>query len=365
MCDNMVNRFGKVFSVTSFGASHGKAIGAVVDGCPANLELSALDIQKELDKRKPGTSAVTTPRKEDDEVQILSGIFEGKTDGTPIAGIVFNKNQHSKDYSLFKDTPRPSHGDYGWMSKYGNYDYNGGGRGSGRTTIGHVIGGAIAKKLLKKYGIEVIAHVTQIGDIKAKEFDKETIEKNVVRCGDEKAAKEMEDLIIAKKSEGNSVGGVVEIMATGVPVGLGEPIFGKIDGDIAEVLMSIGAVKGVEIGSGFEVAAKLGSENNDEFYIENKEIKTKTNNSGGIIGGISNGMPLIARIAIKPTPSISKIQDTVDLSQMKNKKIEIKGRHDPCIAPRITVVAESSIAIVIADHMIRSGFIHPANIEND
>lgn len=361
----MVNQFGKVFSVTSFGSSHGKAIGAVIDGCPANLKLSAMDIQKELDKRKPGTSAVTTPRKEDDEVEILSGIFEGKTDGTPIAGIVFNKNQHSKDYSLFKDTPRPSHGDYGWMNKYGNYDYNGGGRGSGRTTIGHVIGGAIAKKLLKNYGIEIIAHVTQIGNIKAKEFDKENIEKNNVKCGDKKAAKEMEDLIIAKKLEGDSVGGVVEIIATGIPVGLGEPIFGKIDGDIAKVLMNIGAVKGVEIGSGFKVADRFGSENNDEFYIENNEIKTKTNNSGGIIGGISNGMPITAKIAIKPTPSISKIQNTIDLSQMKNKKIEIKGRHDPCIAPRITVVAESSVAIIIADHMIRSGFIHPTNIEND
>lgn len=365
MCDNMANRFGKVFTVTSFGASHGKAIGAVIDGCPANLELNESDIQKELDKRKPGTSAVTTPRKEDDKVEILSGIFEGKTDGTPIAGIVFNKNQHSKDYSLFKDTPRPSHGDYGWMSKYGNYDYNGGGRGSGRTTIGHVIGGAIAKKLLKEYGIEVIAHVTQIGDIKATEFNKEDIEKNAVRCGDKKAAKEMEDFIIAKKAEGDSVGGVVEIIATGIPAGLGEPIFGKIDGDIAEVLMSIGAVKGVEIGLGFDVADRLGSENNDEYYFENGEIKTKTNNSGGIVGGMTNGMPITARIAVKPTPSISKTQNTVDLCQMENKTIEIKGRHDPCIAPRITVVAESSVAIVIADHMIRSGVIHPSNIEHD
>lgn len=361
----MANRFGEVFSVTSFGASHGKAIGAVVDGCPANLELSAEDIQKELNKRKPGTSAVTTPRKEDDEVQILSGIFEGKTDGTPIAGIVFNKNQHSKDYSMFKDTPRPSHGDYGWMSRYGNYDYNGGGRGSGRTTIGHVIGGAIAKKLLDEYGIRVVAHVIQIGDVKATEFDEEAIERNVVRCADPEAAKEMEDLIVAKKSEGDSVGGVVEIMATGIPAGLGEPVFGKLDGDIARVLMDIGAVKGVEIGSGFEVANRLGSENNDEFYVEDDEIKTKTNNSGGIIGGMSNGMPIVARIAIKPTPSISKTQDTVELSKMKNKKIEIKGRHDPCIAPRVTVVAESSVAIVLADHMIRSGFIHPTNIEND
>lgn len=266
---------------------------------------------------------------------------------------------------MFKDTPRPSHGDYGWMSRYGNYDYNGGGRGSGRTTIGHVIGGAIAKKLLNEYGIKVIAHVIQIGDVKATEFDEEAIEKNVVRCADMEAAKEMEDLIVAKKSEGDSIGGVVEIIATGIPAGLGEPVFGKLDGDIAQVLMDIGAVKGVEIGSGFEVANRLGSANNDEFYVENGEIKTKTNKSGGIIGGMSNGMPIIARIAIKPTPSISKSQNTVDLSKMENKKIEIKGRHDPCIAPRVTVVAESSVAIVLADHMIRSGFIHSTNIEND
>ena len=359
----MVNQIGKLFSVTSFGASHGHAIGAVVDGCPANLELSVEDIQNELNKRKPGTSAVTTPRKEDDKVEILSGIFEGKTDGTPIAGIVFNKNQRSKDYSMFKNTPRPSHGDYGWMTRYGNYDYNGGGRGSGRTTIGHVIGGAIAKKLLKEHGIDVIAHVTQIGDIKASKFNVEDIDKNVVRCGDINASKEMEELIISKKAEGDSVGGIVEIIATGVPAGLGAPVFGKLDGDIAQVLMSIGGVKGVEIGSGFDVANNLGSTNNDDFYIENDKIKTKTNNSGGIIGGMSNGMPIVSRIAIKPTPSISKIQNTVDLNEMKEKEIEIKGRHDPCIAPRVTVVAESSVAIVLADHMIRLGVINPTNIK--
>ena len=220
----MSNKIGEKFQITSFGSSHGTAVGAVIDGCPANLELSAEDIQRELDKRKPGTSSVTTPRKEADEVQILSGIFEGKTDGTPITGVVFNKNQHSKDYSMFKNTPRPSHGDYGWMAKYGNYDYNGGGRGSGRVTIGHVIGGAIAKKLLKTQGIEIISHVTQIGNIKANETDltiiKENIEKTPVRCADLDAAKEMEELILAKKAEGDSVGGIVETIATGIPVGI-------------------------------------------------------------------------------------------------------------------------------------------------
>ena len=363
----MSNSIGEKFKITSFGTSHGVAVGAIVDGCPANLELTQEDIQKELDKRKPGTSSVTTPRKEADEVQILSGIFEGKTDGTPITGVIFNKNQHSKDYSMFKDTPRPSHGDYGWMMKYGNYDYNGGGRGSGRITIGHVIGGAIAKKLLKTQGIEIISHVTQIGNIVAEKQDyntiKENIEKNPVRCGDLKAAKEMEELILSKKEEGDSVGGIVETIAINVPAGLGEPVFGRLDGDLARILMNIGAVKGVEIGLGFDVSNHFGSQINDEYAIENDKVITKTNNSGGIIGGMSNGMPIVSRIAVKPTPSISKCQDTININTKENKKIEIKGRHDPCICPRVTVVAESSTAIVLADHMIRSGFIHPTNLK--
>ena len=363
----MSNSIGEKFQVTTFGSSHGTAVGAVIDGCPANLELSAEDIQKELNKRKPGTSSVTTPRKEDDEVQILSGIFEGKTDGTPITGVVFNKNQKSKDYSMFKNTPRPSHGDYGWMVKYGNYDYNGGGRGSGRVTIGHVIAGAIAKKLLKLHNIEIISHVVQIGDVKASQNDlktiKENIEKNPVRCGDLNAGKKMEELILAKKSEGDSVGGIVETVAVNVPAGLGEPVFERLDGDLARILMNIGAVKGVEIGLGFGAADKTGSEINDEYQIKNSHVETITNNSGGIIGGMSNGMPIVSRIAVKPTPSISKCQDSIDFEKMENKKIEIRGRHDPCICPRLTVVAESSTAIVLADHMIRSGFIHPSNLE--
>ncbi len=363
----MSNSIGEKFQITTFGSSHGVAVGAVVDGCPANLKLSSEDIQKELDKRKPGTSSVTTPRKEDDEVQILSGIFEGKTDGTPICGVIFNKNQKSKDYSMFKNTPRPSHGDYGWMMKYGHYDYNGGGRGSGRVTIGHVIGGAIAKKLLETYNIEIVSHVTRIGDIKALKQDfntiKDNVEKNPVRCADLKAAGEMEELILAKKQEGDSIGGVVETVAVGVPVGLGDPVFGRLDGDLARILMNIGAVKGVEIGLGFDVATRCGSEINDEYQITGNKITTRTNNSGGIIGGMSNAMDVVSRIAVKPTPSISRCQDSVDLEKMENKKIEIRGRHDPCICPRVTVVAESSTAIVLADHMIRSGFIHPNNLE--
>ena len=339
----------------------GKALGAVVDGCPANLELSEEDIQIELNKRRPGTSALTTSRQEGDKIEIVSGIFEGKTDGTPITGIVYNTNQKSKDYSNIKNTPRPGHGDFCWMEKYGIYDYNGGGRGSGRITIGHVIGGAIAKKLLKTQGIEITSHVVQIGDIKAENINyenlKDIIEKNNVKCGDADAAKLMEELILSKKQEGDSVGGIVETIATGVPAGLGEPVFGKLDGDLAQILMSINAVKGVEIGLGFESAKSTASEINDEFhYDEDNSIKTKTNNSGGILGGMSNGMPIVSRIAVKPTPSISKIQNTIDLERQENTTIEISGRHDPCICPRVTAVAESATAIILADHMIRGGF---------
>ena len=363
----MTNTIGKMFRITSFGSSHGKALGAVVDGCPANLELNEEDIQKELNKRKPGTSALTTARKEGDRVEILSGIFEGKTDGTPITGIVYNTNQRSKDYSSIKTTPRPGHGDYCWIERYGNYDYNGGGRGSGRITIGHVIGGAIAKKLLLTKGIQVISHVVQIGDIKAKSMETEelikNIDKNNVRCGDLEAAELMEELILSKKEEGNSVGGIVETLAIGVPAGLGEPVFGKLDGDLARILMNINAVKGVEIGLGFGVVNKTAKEVNDEFYFDAENVKTLTNNSGGILGGMSNGMTISSRIAVKPTPSISQIQKTVDLSKKENTEIEIKGRHDPCICPRVTAVAESATAIVLADHMIRSGFIHPTNLE--
>ncbi|WP_407462560.1 chorismate synthase [Methanobrevibacter sp.] len=366
----MTNTIGKIFSITSFGSSHGKALGAVVDGCPANLEFSEEDIQIELNKRRPGTSALTTSRQEGDKVEILSGIFEGKTDGTPIAGIVYNTNQKSKDYSNIKSTPRPGHGDYCWLEKYGIYDYNGGGRGSGRTTISHVIGGAIAKKLLDAKGIKIISHVVQIGDIKAENVDYEKLEENIaknnVRCGDLEAAKRMEELILSKKQEGDSIGGIVETVATGIPAGLGEPVFGKLDGDLAQILMSINAVKGVEIGLGFDCAKSAASEINDEFYYDDEgHVKTKTNNSGGILGGMSNGMPIISRIAVKPTPSISKIQNTIDLDKKENTTLEIVGRHDPCICPRVTAVAESVTAIVLADHMIRGGFIHPTDLNKD
>lgn len=363
----MTNTTGKIFNVTSFGSSHGKALGAVVDGCPANLELNETDIQKELNKRKPGTSSITSPRKEEDKVEILSGIFNGKTDGTPITGIVYNKNQNSKDYEKLKNLPRPAHGDYGWISKYGNYDYNGGGRGSGRATIGHVIGGAIGKKLLQRENIKIISHVVQIGDIMAHSYEINAIEKNIetnsVKCADLEAAKAMEELILDKKNEGDSIGGIVETIVTGVPAGLGDPVFGKLDGDLAKALMGIGSVKGVEIGFGFDVSRSSASEINDEFYIEDNEIYTSTNSSGGIIGGISNGMPIITRIAVKPTPSISKTQNTINIEKMENCSINIEGRHDPCICPRICAVSESATSIVLTDHMLRSGLIPMNNLE--
>ncbi|BBL61360.1 chorismate synthase [Methanobrevibacter arboriphilus] len=375
----MTNTTGKIFSITSFGSSHGKAIGAVIDGCPANLELNEKDIQKELDRRRPGTSSITSPRKEKDRVQILSGIFEGKTDGTPITGVVFNEDKRSRDYNYIKNTPRPGHGDYTWIEKYGNYDYNGGGRGSGRVTIGHVIGGAIAKKLLRQFGIKVISHVIQVGDIKAKTVNMNLIEEkaneNPVHCADPNAAKEMEELILEYKNKGDSIGGIVETIAIDVPAGLGEPIFGKLDGELAKALMEIGSVKGVEIGFGFDVANSTASQINDEYYIKennnsdnninNVNIGTTTNTSGGILGGISNGMPIITRVAVKPTPSISMLQNTVDLKSCEETKIEIKGRHDPCICPRVTVVSESAVAIVLADQMIRSGFINPSNLSQN
>ena len=360
------NTIGKMFKITTFGSSHGTALGAVVDGCPAGLELSKKDIQKELDKRRPGTSKVTTSRGETDEVQILSGIFEGKTDGTPITAVVYNRDMDSSAYKPLRNKPRPGHADYGWINKYGHYDYRGGGRASGRTTIGHVIGGAVAKKLLEKLNIKVIAHVTKVGNIEAQKIELTKIEKNIennsVRCADLEAAAKMEELILDLKQKGDSVGGIVETVVLNVPAGLGEPVFDKLDSDIAKALMGIGSVKGVEIGAGFEAAGLKGSQMNDEFYIENNKVKTKTNNSGGILGGISNGMPIITRMAVKPTPSISKVQETVDLEKMDNTEIEIRGRHDPCICPRVTSVAESAIAVVLVDHLIRAGFVNSCKL---
>ena len=360
------NSTGNMFRVTTFGSSHGKALGAIIDGCPAGLELNREDIQKELDQRRPGTSTITTSRGETDQVEILSGIFQGKTDGTPIAAVVYNKDADPSAYEAIKNKPRPGHGDYTWTAKYGTYDYRGGGRGSGRATIGHVIGGAVAKKLLKVVDIKVISHVTQIGEIKANQVAYSRIEeysgKNPVRCADQQAALKMEEAILEAKAKGDSLGGIVETLAFQVPPGLGEPVFSKLDADLAQALMGIGSVKGVEVGLGFELAQSTASTTNDEYYLENDQIKTTTNTSGGIVGGISNGMPIVVRMAVKPTPSISLPQKTVDLVKKEEVEIKIEGRHDPCICPRVTAVAESAVAMVLADHLLRTGLISPCHL---
>lgn len=360
------NKIGKMFKVTTFGSSHGKALGAVVDGCPAGLEISDKDIQVELDKRRPGTSNITTSRGEKDEVNVLSGLFNGKTDGTPITAVVYNRDMDSSAYENLKNNPRPGHGDYTWKARYGLYDYRGGGRGSGRTTIGHVIGGAIAKKILDTLNIKVLSHVIQVGNIKAAKMELNEIEANIglnsVRCADPDAAPRMEALILHLKETGESVGGIVETIVSNVPAGLGEPVFNKLDADIAHILMGIGSVKGVEIGIGFKAAELKGSQMNDGFCIDEGKINTRTNNAGGILGGMSTGMPITVRMAVKPTPSISQIQKTVDLKTMKDTEIKVAGRHDPCICPRITPVAEASVSIIIADHLIRAGYINPCKL---
>jgi chorismate synthase len=360
------NSTGNLFRVTTFGSSHGKAMGAVIDGCPAGLELTRQDLQVELDLRRPGTSHITTSRGETDQVEVLSGIFQGKTDGTPIAAVVYNKDADSSAYESLKNKPRPGHGDYTWIAKYGVYDYRGGGRGSGRATIGHVIGGAVAKKLLENLDIKVVSHVTQIGKIKANHVAYSRIgeysAQNPVRCADQQAALKMEEAILEAKANGDSLGGIVETIALNVPVGLGEPVFSKLDADLAQALMGIGSVKGVEVGFGFELAQTTASATNDEYYLENDQIKTTTNTSGGIVGGISNGMPIVVRMAIKPTPSISLPQKTVDLEKKEEVEIKIEGRHDPCICPRVTTVAESAVAMVLADHLLRTGLINPCQV---
>lgn len=355
------NTFGKSFRITTFGESHGTAVGVVIDGCPSGLELSEEDIQKELDRRKPGQSEVTTQRKEEDKITILSGVFEGKTTGAPIAMVAHNKDADTAPYLEFINRPRPSHGDFAYREKYGHYDWRGGGRYSGRETLARVAAGAVAKKLLEKMNVEILAHTVSVKNVKAEDVSIEDIRqntgKNPVRCADLEAAEKMEAEIQNAREKGDSVGGVIELIALNVPSGLGEPVFDKLDADIAKALMSVGAIKGVEIGSGFGAAFTEGSENNDPFIIEDGTVKTQTNNSGGVQAGISNGMPIVARAAVKPTSSISKKQETVDLEKMENTTMEITGRHDPCIVPRVLPVLEAMLALVLADHALRSGLI--------
>ncbi|MBZ3935753.1 chorismate synthase [Methanimicrococcus blatticola] len=363
------NTFGNVFRITTWGESHGPAVGVVIDGAIPGIAITAEEIQKELDRRKPGQSDVSTSRKESDTVEILSGVFEGKTTGTPISLLIRNTDQNSSSYDDLRDTPRPGHADFGYAEKYGIRDHRGGGRSSGRETAARVAAGAVAKKILTQYGIEVVCHTVQIGKVCADSaiisqfsFDeiKENIETNPVRCADSETAAKMEAEILAAKEKGDSVGGIVEGLIRGVPAGLGEPVFDKLDADLAKAIMSIGAVKGFEIGGGFDAAACCGSEFNDAFEInsENGRIKTVTNNAGGILGGISTGETIRFRAAIKPTPSVSTVQKTVNLKDMTETEIVISGRHDPVIAPRFVPVGEAMAAIVILDHLMRNEALH-------
>jgi chorismate synthase len=359
------NSIGQRLVLTSFGESHGKSIGAVLDGCPAGLEIDEKEIQKMLDYRKPGTSIITTQRKEGDKVEIISGVFRGFTTGAPITMIIWNADQKSRDYENLKTKLRPGHSDYPAMVKYNHFnDYRGGGRFSGRLTATHVMGGAIARKLLKvTLGIETNSYTTQIGKVKMeKEFDNKIIRliyKNDVRCPDENIAKKMKVSILSARKKGDSLGGIIESITTNVPVGLGEPIFSSLESDLSKAIFSIPSVKGIEFGSGFEGSKLFGSENNDLYSINRGKIFTKTNNSGGILGGISNGMPITMRIAFKPASSIAQKQSTVDIKTKKITTLQVQGRHDPCVVPRAPPVVDSLVALTLADHALLAGKIKP------
>ncbi len=357
----MENSFGKLFTITSFGESHGRCVGTVIDGCPAGLPISEEDIQREVDKRKP-TSPIATTRAEEDKVEILSGVFDRRTTGAPICLLIWNKDIDSSEYERTRYLLRPGHADYTAFMKYGGFnDFRGGGRFSGRITATFVMAGAIAKKLLNQIGVEVLAYTIEIGGSKAetKGLDevRENVETNPLKCADLEAAKEMLQAIEKAREEGDSMGGIIEGTALNVPVGLGEPVFDTMEGDLAKALFAIPAVKGVEFGSGFSAAQKRGSENNDPFTIRNGKIVTVTNNAGGILGGISNGMPIVVRVTVKPTPSIAKTQETVNIERMEPDTIEVRGRHDACIVPRAVPAVEAMIAITLCDFAMRAGLI--------
>ena len=347
--------FGTIFKITTWGESHGKALGVTVDGCPAGIPLTEEDIQKELDRRKPGSNPFGTKRQESDTANILSGVFDGKTTGTPITIVVYNADHHSADYSNIADKYRPGHADYGFDSKYGFRDYRGGGRSSGRETLCRVAAGAVAKKLLSELGIDIAAYTVSIGpvEIDRNKFDINSRFDNPLLMPDNDAAQKAAEYLNECMADGDSSGGIAECIIRGVPAGIGEPVFEKLDASLAMAIMSIGAVKGVEFGIGFKAAAIKGSQNNDPFVSESGHIRKLTNNSGGILGGISDGSDIVFRAAFKPTPSISKKQNTVN-SNRENVEIEIKGRHDPIIVPRAIVVIEAMSAVVLADMILRS-----------
>lgn len=347
------NLYGSEFRVMTFGESHGPYIGLVIDGLKPGLPIDINSIQKELNRRRPGQSSVVTPRSEADQAEIISGIFEGKTTGTPLCILIANQDQHSKDYRKLKDILRPGHAAFSFMQKYGIFDYRGGGRASGRETATRVAAGAVAKQFLINRGIEVIAFTRRIANIEIESIDLNEIEKNPVRTADAQAAIKMKEAIHKAQKEGDSLGGVIEILVRNCPPGLGEPVFNKLEADLAQLLMSVGAVKGFEMGSGFKAAHMKGSEFNDIFYFDEKEkrSRTRTNNSGGVLGGISNGEDLIMRIVVKPPSSITKQQDTVD-NKGNPVKLSVGGRHDPCICPRIVPVSEAVVALVLIDHIL-------------
>lgn len=350
-----MNTFGHIYRLTSFGESHGPGIGGVIDGCPAGIELDMAFIQQELNRRKPGQSKLTTPRKEEDEVQFLSGLYEGKTTGTPIGFIVWNKNQHSSDYDNMKAVYRPSHADYTYQLKYGIRDPRGGGRSSARETIARCVAGAIAKLALRPYQITIQAYTSQVGSIRLegsyKDYDLSRVEETAVRCPDPQKAAEMESLISEVKSEGDTIGGVITCVAKGVPAGLGEPVFGKLHAALGEAMLSINAVKGFEYGDGFEAALYRGSERNDRFFNDHGHIQTHTNHSGGIQGGISNGQDIYFRVAFKSVATLLMEQQTVT-TDGEDTILKARGRHDPCVLPRAVPIVESMTAMTLLDYLL-------------
>ena len=351
-----MNTFGEIFRLTTFGESHGPAIGGVIDGMPAGISIDLGVVQHELDRRRPGQSALTTPRKESDRVEILSGLFEGKTTGTPIGFIIRNENQHSADYDNLRDVFRPSHADYTYYNKYGIRDHRGGGRASARETAARCVAGAFAKIALQAYGIDVKAYTSQVGGIALpgtyKDYDLNAIESNAVRCPDAATAEKMADLIKSVKAEGDTIGGIITGVITGVPVGLGEPVFGKLHAALGAAMLSINAAKGFDYGSGFEGVTQRGSEQNDLFVTDNEgHVHTLTNNSGGIQGGISNGEDIYFRVAFKPVATLLREQPTID-KEGHAATVKARGRHDACVLPRAVPVVESMAAMTLLDYLL-------------
>ncbi len=345
------NSIGQLFRVSTWGESHGKALGVLIDGCPPGIPLDEKDIQVELERRKP-KGVAGTRRREEDKAEILSGVFEGKTTGTPISMVVWNKNARSRDYKEIKEVYRPGHADYTYEKKYGIRDYRGGGRSSGRETVARVMAGAVANKIIRKSRISIIGHTVQIGDIVANRFQAREIENNELRCADKIAAEEMLDLLSEVKREKDSIGGMIELIIKGAPAGLGDPVFDKLDAELSKAVMSIGGVKGVSVGAGFKSSLLKGSENNDEFELRKNRVRTRSNNAGGVLGGISNGEDIVLHIAVKAPASIGIKQKSVN-RRRRQVDVEVKGRHDVCIVPRVIPVVQSMASIIIADHLLR------------